>query len=162
MDSNTFNLTSSQLTAISYVEGSFFITEGESSSPPPTFAKNGSTWTITIGANRKGSEPVANSFNEKSGGSFHEYTNASGDKSPEELNFYFGVILTFNVSNVMVPVTVYLGQGHYTANNNWWIGGNSIYNDGSPVLNVISGGQILEVLRITGSGNYSMTLTPLS
>lgn len=162
MDSNDFNLTSSQLTAMSYVEGSFVITEGESSSPPPTFKKNGSTWTITIGADRKNSSPVADSFNSKTGGSLHEYTNASGDKSPEQLNFYFGVVLTFNVNNVTVPVTVYLGQGHYTANNNWWIGGNPVVNDGSPHLNVISGGQILEVLKITGSGNYSMTLTPIS
>ncbi|MDP2315824.1 MAG: hypothetical protein Q8P41_23205 [Pseudomonadota bacterium] len=159
MDSNDFNLTSAQITSMSYIEGSFVITEGQSGSPPPKFTKNGSTWTINIQANRSNSAPVAQSYNTKTGGATHEYTNASGDKRPTELNFYFGVNVTFLVSGASVVVPVYLGQGHYGTSNNWWFGGNTVINTGDPLLHVVSGGTILETLRITGSGSYSMTLT---
>jgi hypothetical protein len=162
MDSNDFKLTSSQITSISYIPGSFVITEGESGSPPPTFTKSGSTWTINIGADRSNSTPVAQSFNTATGGATHEYTNASGDKSPSQLNFYFGVNITFDVGGTSATVPVYLGQGHYATSNNWWIGGNTVFNAGTPVLHVVSGSVILETLKITGDGSYTMTLTPMS
>ncbi len=161
MDSNEFKLTSADIVSISYLEGSFVITEGQSGSPPPTFVQNGSTWTITIGANRKNSKPVAQSFNQKTGGALHAYTNASGDTQPQELNFYFGIVATFNINGQLVPMTFYIGQGHYTFNNNWWLGGNNVLNkDSNPLFNVISGGNIVQTYDISGSGNYSMTLTP--
>ncbi len=161
MDSNTFTLTCPEIVSMTYLANSFVVTSGQSASPPPTFTKNGNTWTASIGANRKGSSAVANSFNGKTGGSLHNYTNSSGDKSPEELNFYFGVTATFNVSGSSepVPVTFYLGQGHYSFNNNWWLGGNMVlYSGGDPLFNVISGGSILATYKISGSGNSSMTL----
>lgn len=157
--SNDFNLTCSQITAMSYIEGSFDITEGESSSPPPTFEQNANTWNVNIAADRKNSSPVADSFNTMTGGATHEYTNASGDKSPEELNFYFGVVVTFNVNGTPIPVTIYLGQGHYVAHNNWWIGGNTVINTGDPLLQVIDQDEVVATYAITGSGSYSMTLT---
>ena len=43
MDSNTFTLNSSMIESISYIEGSFVITEGKSGSPPPSFSRKGST-----------------------------------------------------------------------------------------------------------------------
>lgn len=161
MDSNDFKLTSSQITGISYIEGSFVVTEGQSASPPPKFTQNGATWTINISANRKNSPSVAQSYNSKTGGATHEYTNSSGDKSPEQLNFYFGVNITFLVNGASVVVPVYLGQGHHGSTNNWWFGGNTVINTGDPLLHVISGNRILETLRITGSGAYTMTLTPI-
>jgi hypothetical protein len=160
--SNDFTLTNSQITAMSYIEGTFVITEGESSSPPPTFEQNDNTWTVNIAADRKNSSLVANLFNSKTGGANNEYTNASGDTSPEELNFYFGVVVTFNVKGTPIPVTIYLGQGHYVAHNNWWIGGNTVVNTGTPLLQVIDQDQVVETFEITGSGSYSMTLTPVS
>lgn len=157
--SNDFNLTCADIIAISYLEGSLVITEGQSSSPPPTFSKKGSTWTMNIAADRSNSTPVAQSFTDKTGGALHEYTNAGGDKSPKQLNFYFGVVATFQVGNASVPMTFYVGQGHYTTNNNWWLGGNNVlYSGGDPLFNVISGGSILATYKISGDGNYSMTL----
>lgn len=161
MDSNSFTLTCSSLVALTYVDDSFVVTSGQSASPPPTFEQNGAIWSVSIGADRKGSSAVANSFNAKTGGALHNYTNSSGDKSPQELNFYFGVVGTFSVAGQNVPVTFYLGQGHYTFNNNWWLGGNSVlYSGGDPLFNVISGGNILATFKISGSGNSAMTLSP--
>jgi hypothetical protein len=161
--SNDFNLICSDVTAMSYLSGSFVITDGESASPPPTFSHDSktSTWTVNIAADRSGSTDVANSFNAKTGGSLHNYTNASGDKSPEKLNFYFGVVATFAVGGQSVPVTFYLGQGHYGTSNNWWLGGNNVlYSGGDPLFNVVSGSTILATYKISGSGSYTMTLTP--
>jgi hypothetical protein len=166
MTSNDINITCSQITGMQYLANSLYITKGEASAPPPTFVNNKETWTITIKADRKGSAPVADSFDIKSGGSAHEYDIAGeqSGKRPDALNFYFGVVITFNVNNVMANVTVYLGQGHNAGDNNWWIGGESVVNDndGSHHLSVISEGHILEVLKITGTSNYSMTLTQIS
>lgn len=157
--SNEFNLTCSSITSMSYLPGSFVITEGQAGSPPPTFVKKGSTWTLTIGADRSNSAPVAESFNGKTGGSLHNYTNASGDKSPDELNFYLGVVANFDVAGQSVPMTFYLGQGHYGLSNNWWLGGNNVlYAGGDPLFNVISGGTILATYKLSGHGSYSMTL----
>ncbi len=158
--SNTFTLTCSDITAMSYLAGSFEITEDEKASPPPTFSKKDSTWTIEIDADRKGSSAVADAFNMKTGGSLHNFTNSSGDKSPKELNFFFGVVATFNVAGRSVDMTFYLGQGHFTFNNNWWLGGNNVlYSGGQPLFNVISGGEILQTYVISGKGNDAMTLT---
>jgi hypothetical protein len=163
MDSNDYKLTCADIIAMSYLPGSFIITDGQSSKPPPTFTKNGSTWTVSIDANRKNSSAVADSFNQKTGGALHEYTNSSGDKSPKEMNFYFGVEATFLVNGNHVSVTFYIGQGHYTSNNNWWIGGNNILNKGgNPLFNVISNGTIVSTYDISGSGNYTMELTPVA
>jgi hypothetical protein len=156
--SNEFKLICSDITAMSYLEGSFDITDGESASPPPTFSHDSktSTWTLEIDADRSGSTGVATSFNGKTGGDLHNFTNASGDRSPEKLNFYFGVVATFSSGASM---TFYLGQGHYGTSNNWWLGGNNVIYSGNPTFNVIAGSQILATYRISGSGSYTMTLT---
>jgi hypothetical protein len=162
VSSNDFELKSAAITAMSYLEGSFVITEGEAGTPPPTFKHDGQTWKITIGADRKNSKSVADSFNVKTGGAFHAFTNSSGDTQPKELNFYFGVNATFDIAGQKVTMPIYLGQGHFTFNNNWWMGANSLINQNSnPIFNVISGGVILQSFSVSGDGNYKMTLTPV-
>lgn len=162
MDSNSFTLTCSSLVGLTYLDDSFVVTAGQKATPPPTFKRNGDTWTVSIGADRKGSPAVANSFNGRTGGALHNYTNSSGDKNPQELNFYFGVVGTFEAGgSEPIRATFYLGQGHYTFNNNWWLGGNSVlYAGGDPLFNLISGGAIVATFKISGSGNAAMTLSP--
>jgi hypothetical protein len=123
IDVNNITLTGSDITEIDYIESSFDITEGEASSPPPQIVQSGSEWTITIQANRETSSQVANEFNTLTGGAGHVYpTWALTDRSPAQLNFYFGI----NVSTEADTVSLYLGQGHTGLDNNWWIGGSAL------------------------------------
>jgi hypothetical protein len=159
MDTNNFELTCSQITAISF-NGSFMITPGEDYQLPPTFRQNGSTWTMTLQADRKNSPPVASSYNSVTGGPGHQYAETFIDQSPEALNFYFGTVVTFQVGGAAVPLTLYFGQGHSGFNNNWWIGGTTVFNNGGsqPVL-VVSGANGSVTFNIQADVS-SMTLTP--
>jgi hypothetical protein len=123
IDINNVTLTGSSITEINYIDGSFDITEGEASSPPPQITQSGSEWTIGIQANRQNSSLVATKFNSVTGGAGHVYpTWAMTDRSPDQLNFYFGI----NVTAGADTVSLYLGQGHTGLDNNWWIGGSAL------------------------------------
>ena len=127
IDSNTVQIRGSMINDIQYVDGTFQITQGQLYQLPPTIVQSGSEWNITVLANRHNSSPVANDFNIATGGSGHEYAGWTfEDTSPAELNFYFGVDLTFGSETV----PVHLGQGHTGFNNNWWIGGSAVEIDG--------------------------------
>lgn len=158
MDTNNFELTCSQITAISY-NGSFQITPGEDYELPPTFRQNGSTWTMTLQADRSNSSPVANSYNSVTGGLGHQYAETFIDQSPEALNFYFGTVVTFQVGGAAVQVTLYFGQGHSGFNNNWWIGGTTVYNNGGQPVLVVNGPSGSVTFNIQADVS-SMTLTP--
>jgi len=149
--SNSVTLTSSLISNVSYINGSLVITEGEDASPPPTITRSGTTWTITLEADRSGSATVATSFNNATGGENHEYAPDGGGGTPDKLNFYYQVTITFTVDGTAVPVNVYLAQGHYSLTNNWWIGGNTVINIGDPLLLVISNNAIKAALKISGS-----------
>ena len=60
----------------------------------------------------------------------------------------FGVTVAFKNAT---PITLYLGQGHYSSHNNWWIGGQNVVNDGKPDLVLISTNQPIQLLRMSGS-----------
>jgi hypothetical protein len=123
IDINNVTLTGSDITEIDYIDGSFDITAGQASSPPPQITQSGSEWTIGIQANRENSSLVAKKFNSVTGGAGHVYpTWAMTDRAPAELNFYFGI----NVSVGADTVSLYLGQGHTGLDNNWWIGGSAL------------------------------------
>lgn len=156
--SNEFKLTCGDIISMSYLEGSFQITDGEEADPPPSFKHDGDTWTLEIDADRKKSSGVADSFNRTVGGWLHEYTNAGGDKQPKELNFFFGVNATFAIDGQNITMVIYLGQGHSGTSNNWWFGANSLLNTGDPLYNVISGSSIRRTFRLSGVGSYQMTL----
>lgn len=161
MDSNTFELIGAPITGITYIDGSFAITAGEEFALPPTFSNEGSTWFMNVEADRSNSAPVAQSFNAITGGPGHQFADSFVDKSPEELNFYFGTVVTFSIGGASIPVTLYFGQGHRFASNNWWIGGEAVQSGDArgPVL-VVSNGTIQAVFGIQAQTS-AMTLVPV-
>lgn len=159
VSSNEVTVTSSIVTGMRYVPDSLVITAGESSTPPATFSREGEVWTITLGADRKNSAPVADNFNMVTGGSGHQFAPNGGGGSPKDLNFFFGVEITFRTTAGDVVVPVYLGQGKSGFSNNWWIGGNAVVNTGTPVLLVIADNKVVLTLQLSG-GNSSFIFTP--
>lgn len=151
--SNTVTLNSSQIKSVNYVNNSLVVTEGQKSSPPPTISQTGSQWNITIDVDRKNSAQVASAFNESTGGRYNEYAPDGGSGgTPNELNFFFAVDVTFQVnSSQQVQTRLYLAQGHYSTTNNWWIGGNAILNAGTPTLLLLSGSTVLQRQKMGGS-----------
>ena len=85
-------------------------------------------------------------FNEVTGGSGHCAAKGGGS-TPGELNFYFGVTLDINTNAGNIPVTLYLGQGHYATTNNWWLGGNTFLQPPT-VLLAISNNLIQSELKV--------------
>ncbi|HEY8026128.1 MAG TPA: hypothetical protein VIF60_16295 [Burkholderiaceae bacterium] len=159
VSSNTVTITGATITNMSYIPSSFMITEGQESSPPPTFTKDNNTWTIKIGADRKNNAAVASSFKSVTGGGSHEYApDGGGPNGPNELNFYFGVNITVDTHIGSVIVPVYLAQGHYATTNNWWMGANGLINYGTPLLLAIGNNQVVEAFKLSG-GTSSFTLT---
>lgn len=150
--SNKVTLQSSLIQAVTYVSGSLVITTGEDSSPPPEITRDGSDWTIDLKANRKKSNEVASSFAGVTGGASHMYAPDGGGTghAPEQLNFYFGVNITFSVDDKQLTTMVYLAQGNYSSTNNWWIGGNAVVNVGTPSLVLTDGGSIVQTLLMSG------------
>ena len=146
---------SKTITSIEYVANSLSITSGEDASPPPTITSSDNEWTIELEADRKKSDDVANTFNSRSGGSQKEYTNASGDDSPDELNFCYQVKIKFSAASGSGEVTVNLGQGSYRISltstmENWWIGGDCIFSQDTARLEYSAGNQIV-TLAISGN-----------
>jgi hypothetical protein len=160
-DSNTVVLTSSYIEAVSYIDSSLNITSGEDYELPPSIVRSGYEWKITLQADRKGSDAVADAFNTTVGGAIHEYApdQPGTDAQPDSLNFFFGVRITWNVGGLRVTDEVYLGQGHNITGNNWWIGANEIVASGVPNYLVISDDIIREIFHLSGSTNM-IVFTP--
>lgn len=146
---NSVTLESTQIQTITYIDGSFLITDGQPYESGPTAKNQGSgIWEITVTCGRKKSENVGEKFNALCGGEYHEYAPKGGGGTPKELNFMFGMLVTF--ANA-APITLYFGQGSYSTTNNWWIGGQNVVNDGKPDLILISNNLPIQVLRMSGS-----------
>lgn len=152
MSSNEVTITSALIQNIEFIPGSVVITSGEKFKEPPTISHSGDKWSITLEADRSGSKPVADSFNSVNGGSIHEYAPDGGGTghTPNELNFYFGVRITFRD---FPPTTVYFAQGHYSTTNNWWIGANAVINTGQPMFLLIRDNVIQQILYMSGGVN---------
>lgn len=119
------------ITGITYVANSLQITPGQPSSPPPSIAQLGNSWTITLIAGRSDNSQVAGDFNEVCGAENHEYAASGGGGTPSQLNFYFAVELQWSNSIQSGSTLVYLGQGSFAFTNNWWIGGSPVSNNSS-------------------------------
>ena len=151
IDTNNVTLTGSTITDIEYIEGSFCITDGETGSPPPQIMQSGSEWTMTIQANRQNSSPVATKFNGVTGGAGHVYPSwAMTDRSPAQLNFYFGV----NVTAGSATISLYLGQGHTGLDNNWWIGGTALVVPSIDVAAQLTIGDSTVPLAVGGMSSF--------
>lgn len=163
MASNKVVIESNDIDTIKYVDQSLVITEGESSSPPPSVLQSGSTWEITLDCGRKGSADVAQEF-VKSCGEGHVFSpGAMSDTKPQELNFYFENTIRFKINGQETSTNIYFGQGHRATRNNWWIGGsNVLYLSGKAYLVLVSSqnNEILKVYEISG-GISDFQLTPI-
>ncbi len=150
---NTLQITDNSRTLIgmTYVTGSAVVTSGESHNDSATVSVSGNVWTITFAADRKGSTDVATSFNNACGGTAYEYAASGGGGTPDKLNFYFTLELTFSTAQGNATVTLNAGQGHFGVNNNWWLGG-SIVTSSVPCLTIpISGTTNTLMLPLSGS-----------
>lgn len=148
--------------SITYINGSFAITDGQPSSLPPSISQDGSTWTLKVDCGRKGSSSVAGQFTNISGGVGHVYSpEAISDASPTDLNFYFGVTLGIETKGITNYLTVYFGQGHRALRNNWWIGSPDVAKGSKPILTVLGtpDGETRQVYTISG-GVSDFQLSP--
>jgi len=120
---NLVMLTCADITNVQYIPGSFDITSGQPHQNSPTITRSGTTWSIHWNCGRKGSGDVAASYAAACGSLPHMYGLGASDHSPEKLNFYFGLLVSFTIYGKAFTVNLYLGQGHTGTRNNWWIGG---------------------------------------
>lgn len=151
--SNTVKVYGSMIQSMSYIDGSLVITAGQPSSPPPTVVQSGDEWEITLQCGRKNSKQVAESFNRISGGSAHEFTQATIATSPDELNFYFGMNVVVVSGTTQFPMEFYFGQGSYDTTNDWWMGGSSITSQGpaTAVVLLVENNIVKETLYLEGT-----------
>lgn len=84
-------------------------------------------WKFTVEAGRHKTEEVAQWFGGKIG--FNEknkdkkcIAETEHDKFPEELNFAFSGVLSFEKDGVDLHLPIVIGQGSHGNTNNWWIG----------------------------------------
>jgi len=127
---NKVNISSSLIRDIKYIPDSLEITREQPSSPPPDISKDGDRWTVDMRCGRKLSSPPAQSFVNICGGANHLFgpwsSKAANKKGPNELNFFFGIVLLISVGSRTYPIYVYVGQGRKSRRNTWWIGGRAI------------------------------------
>jgi hypothetical protein len=138
------------LIGMTYVAGSAIVTSGESYTDSAAIGVSGNVWTITFAADRKGSSDVATSFNNASGGTAYEYAGSGGGSTPDELNFYFTLELTFSTAQGNATVSLNTGQGHFALSNNWWLGG-TIVTSSVPCLTIPIAGTTMLQLPLSGS-----------
>ncbi len=142
---NTFTLTCEDIVNIQYRLNSAYISEGQPFDVPPDISNDGSgKWTITFKAGRDKTSAVAKSFTSVAGGSQDTLIVGSGDETPDELNFYFGLNVTVELSDggLLDDILIYLGQGNTLFTNNWWLGSINLINlNGRAVLLGTQNGQ---------------------
>lgn len=153
--SNTVTITdtSGTLSSVSYVGNSAHVTADEDFDVPPAITQSGRVFKITFNADRKGSSAVADSFNASSGGTAFEYAPSGGGGTPDDLNFWFTLQLDFNTAQGSARVQLNIGQGHYSATNNWWIGG-GIVTSSAPSLNIAIGAGLTLSLPLSGDHDH--------
>lgn len=91
-------------------------------------------FTLTIKANRHGSDEVADYFKDVIGGTPHCTADYSCDMLPDKLNFAIkGKLEINNYNGKNYYGNVVIAQGHNASSrNNWWIGGKEMI--GTPIL----------------------------
>ncbi len=135
---NTFTLTCKDIVNIEYQPDSACVSSGQPFDVPPSISNNGSgQWTIIFKAGRKKTSKVADSFTSVAGGSQYTLVVNSSNKTPDELNFYFGLNVTVSLPSGgrLDNIIIYLGQGSEGLTNNWWLGSVNLINfNGKAVL----------------------------
>lgn len=128
--------------------GTVRVTGGQPYDPPPVPSVQ---WQVDFVCGRHGGDSVASDFKSICGGQDANMLGLSTSAShPAQLNFYYGVNVTF--FNQTSTVTLYLGQGNDGfGSNNWWIGGPQLQNGGQgyAVITLPDGSSI----NVAGDGN---------
>ncbi len=110
-----------------YVSGSFVDKDGNQVIPSISSQGSDGTFTISLDEDRNGDSGVASDFVKTCGGTEHVFSPFadSGTSSPGDLNFYFGLDISFGgpTSSIASAVTrIYLAQGKQSGHDNWWMG----------------------------------------
>jgi hypothetical protein len=131
------------------------VTSGQPVDGVPTPSQTSGGWQINFTCGRQSNAGVAQDFVNTCGGSSSNLygLGADFDSTPGNLNFFFGVDVTF--AGQSSPVTLYLGQGHIfvTFQNNWWIGGASVNNTNGFVSLTLPDGSQLSIKQ--GNDDHS-------
>lgn len=101
----------------------------------------GSDGKMTFSIGRKGSDIVANAFN-----NWAPQLNNTFGHHAEKLNFAFNGTLSLTISGGIIDhdsdtflfEDIAIAQGHKGASNNWWFGGKNCINTGKDQVNCIS------------------------
>lgn len=135
---------------ITYLKGTLHASGG--TNEPSIVRKSDSEWEITVYCKTNRSPEYADEFNTLCGSPYHEYAPDGGGygKSPEKLNLFFGVQIEFEYVSGPSAISmsadrVYIGQGHYSTTNNWWIGGRSTID------NTLRQGHTMQASNSTGN-----------
>jgi hypothetical protein len=156
-ENNTGYLQSDYMTALTW-NGEYGITEGQEWNDP-VITRTGNEYKIVIHSGRKGSSAVAKEFNQKSAGpdgnnAFdHTYAPEGGSGTPNSLNFWIGLTATWVVNGTTITDTIYLAQGHFMSQNNWWLGGNWVVGTG-PNFTLIVDNKVVKNLSLSGSTSH--------
>ncbi|MNH01747.1 hypothetical protein D4100_08510 [Serratia inhibens] len=162
---NEFILTCDAIKNICYIDNSEVASSGQPYDTPPTISNEGNgRWKIIFTCGRHKTESVANSFKSTVGNTkYAMVTASSGDNTPKELNFYFGLSLSLKLPNgsLLDTLPIYLGQGSSGSTNNWWLGARALVNTSKTYLLATQSGQIAWRAKVSMSNN-SMSLSPES
>lgn len=161
---NEFTLKCSEISNIKYRTNSAYVSSGQPFDAPPAIDPSGDTWKITFKSGRHKTSSVAESFMAVAGGSKRSViTSASGDTTPEELNFYFGITVSFSSRSygALDDVLIYLAQGSFALTNNWWFGSNNLVNSGGTALLVAAKNGITVWKALLSMSNDACSLEPM-
>lgn len=160
---NDVYLSSPNIKGISYVPGSLTASPDQlpKEANPCTISKSGNEWKICVSCGRHAEVGLADQFVNLAGGHAHVYGLSSSDKAPRELNFYFSVLVDFELDGRPFQLTLWLGQGH-NGRNNWWIGGDHVANtggseasfNGAPYLALFTERELVQMYLLTGKSGH--------
>ncbi|WKE65718.1 hypothetical protein PVT67_00230 [Gallaecimonas kandeliae] len=149
---NSLTLDAADFQVVNYVPDSLVITEGQPSDQPASITHKAPKWLLSINCGRKNSSQVASQWVQATGGADNSYAPDGGaNPPPKELNFYYAVDITTYGGN---KTRLYLGQGHYSTTNNWWLGGVDVVAIDNKAVLAIGSGASRESFDLSGNHDY--------
>jgi len=160
---NDVFLSSPHIRGVTYVHGSLTASPDQlpKEANPCSIFNNGDEWKIRISCGRHAEVGLADQFVNLAGGRVHVFGLSSNDKAPRALNFYFSVLVDFELDGRQFQLTLWLGQGH-SDRNNWWIGGDHIANTtasqaspaGAPYLCLYAERELVQMYLLAGKSSH--------
>jgi hypothetical protein len=161
--SNSISLSGSYIVDMTYIPGTLVCS---TPAADPTILQSGSTWTATLSCERSGSSQVASQFVSAVGSSNNMYGASTSATSPGNMNFFFGLAVTFSFGGVTYAAEVYVGQGHFTSFgssiNNWWIGSTALGRCGASALLAVAepNQAVAQAFQVVASSAWQFQLSP--